>query len=167
VKTASGEHIYFVYPGTHLKNTAGQLGAGLDLRCCGGYAVTVGAIHRTGVSYTWKDGHRPGQAPLARAPQWLLPHHNSATPQPARGYAAAALAGEERELLATPSGQRNTRLNLAAFRLSRFIVTGALARADVENLLFDAAQRLGLSEGEARATIASGLRAGITRSPNT
>jgi hypothetical protein len=163
VRTASGEHVYFAYPGVHLKNTAGQLGPGLDLRCCGGYAVAVGAIHRTGHVYAWKDGHRPGQAPIARIPTWLLPHHHASTPQP-HGYVSAALAAEERELLNTPPGQRNTRLNLAAFRLARFIASGALARADVENVLVDAAQRLGLSEREANATIASGLRAGMTRS---
>src|SRR5438874_672341 len=52
VRTGSGEHLYFVYPKVHLKNTAGKLGVGLDVRCCGGYAVTVGAVHRTGHVYT-------------------------------------------------------------------------------------------------------------------
>jgi hypothetical protein len=164
VTTASGVHLYFAYPGLHLKNTVGKLGPGLDLRCCGGYVVTVGAIHRTGHVYTWKENHRPGQAPLARTPQWLLPHHPPSTPQRHGGYAPAALAAEERELLGTTAGQRNARLNLAAFRLARFITTGALARADIENVLFDAAQRLGLSEREARGTILSGLRAGLSRS---
>jgi len=44
VRTGSGEHLYFRHPRTYLKNTAGKLGAGLDVRCCGGYAVTVGAV---------------------------------------------------------------------------------------------------------------------------
>src|SRR5216683_2840862 len=35
VRTGSGQHLYFAYPGTHLKNTAGKLGPGLDVRCCG------------------------------------------------------------------------------------------------------------------------------------
>ena len=166
VRTASGEHLYFVYPGVHLKNTAGKLGPGLDVRCCGGYAVTVGATHRSGRTYTWKDGHRPGQAPLAPLPTWLSTPRGSAHPTPeptTRGYAAAALASEEQQLLATPVGQRNQRLNLAAFRLARFVASDALTQADVESVLFAAAIRLGLSEREAHATIASGLRAGATR----
>src|ERR1700682_162607 len=61
VRTGSGEHLYFAYAGTHLKNTAGKLGAGLDVRSCGGYAVTVGAVHRTGQIYVWQDGCRPDQ----------------------------------------------------------------------------------------------------------
>jgi hypothetical protein len=80
-----------------------------------------------------------------------------------RGYASAALASEEQQLLAAPVGQRNARLNLAAFRLARFIPTGALAQADIEDALLAAARRLGLPEREARATIHSGLRAGIQR----
>jgi hypothetical protein len=171
VQTSSGEHVYFAYPGMHLKNTAGVLGPGLDLRCCGGYVVTIGAVHSTGCVYTWKEGHTPNTAPIAQLPPWLLERLRS--PRPAsvgaeptihgKGYASAALASEEQQLLATPVGQRNQRLNLAAFRLARFVASGALAQADVESVLFAAALRLGLSEREARATIASGLRAGTSR----
>ncbi len=166
VITASGEHLYFAYPGTHLKNTSGRLGPGLDVRCCGGYVVTVGATHRSGRTYTWKDGHQPGQAPLAKAPTWLHEQTIQRCHPTAKGYASAALASEERQLLSTEPGQRNHRLNLAAFRLARFIATEALAQADVEAVLFDAAMRLGLSDREARGTIASGLRAGVTSVSN-
>src|SRR5579859_122140 len=72
VRTGSGEHVYFAYPRTHLKNTASKLGPGLDVRCCGGYVVTVGAMHRSGKVYVWKDGHRPDQAPIAEMPPWLV-----------------------------------------------------------------------------------------------
>ena len=171
VKTGSGEHLYFRYPNIHLKNTAGKLGAGLDVRCCGGYAVTVGALHCSGHVYTWQPGCRPDQVALADVPAWLLDRLTTTDPRPLlpsrtphRGYAAAALASEERQLLNTPVGQRNTRLNLAAFRLGRFIATQALAHGDVEAVLFDVAARLGIPPHEARATIASGLRAGVARS---
>jgi Bifunctional DNA primase/polymerase, N-terminal len=165
VVTASGEHLYFAYPGVHLKNTSGKLGPGLDVRCCGGYVVTVAATHSSGRTYTWKDGHRPGQAPLATPPAWLLPQSTQqhAEERKTRGYAAAALASEEQQLLATPEGQRNQRLNLAAFRLARFVASGTLNQADVEDVLVDAARRLGLPDREAHATIASGLRAGAGR----
>ena len=171
VRTGSGEHLYFVYPRIHLKNTAGKLGPGLDVRCCGGYVVTVGAVHRNGHVYAWQDGCRPDQVSIAELPGWLLerlgppnPRPTLQSPVPHRGYAAAALASEEQQLLRTPVGQRNTRLNLAAFRLARFIATEALAHGDVEPVLFDVATRLGIPPHEARATIASGLRAGLARS---
>src|SRR5579859_4516450 len=63
VRTGSGEHLYFAYPGTHLKNTAGKLGAGLDVRCCGGYAVTVGAVHRTGQVTPGRTAADPTRSP--------------------------------------------------------------------------------------------------------
>jgi Bifunctional DNA primase/polymerase, N-terminal len=172
VKTASGEHVYFAYPDKHLSNTAGKLGPGLDIRCCGGYVVTVGATHRSGHIYTWMNGHRPDQAPVAHMPEWLLqPARQNLQPSSterdsSRGYAFAALVSEERQLLATPIGQRNHRLNLAAFRLARFIVTGVLAEGDVRDVLLAAAARLGLSEREAQATISSSLRAGINSTRN-
>ena len=141
------------------------------MRCCGGYAVTVGAVHRSGSVYAWQAGYRPDQVALADPPAWLLGRLTTPDPRPLvpsrtphRGYAAAALASEERQLLQTPVGQRNTRLNLAAFRLGRFIATEALANGDVEAVLFDVAARLGIPPHEARATIASGLRAGVARS---
>ena len=133
--------------------------------------VTVGAVHRSGHVYAWQAGCRPDQVPLADPPAWLLGQLTTSDPRslvrsrtPHRGYAAAALASEERQLLQTPVGQRNTRLNLAAFRLGRFIATEALANGDVEAVLFDVAARLGIPPHEARATIASGLRAGVARS---
>ena len=135
-----------------------------------GYVVTVGALHRTGQVYAWQHGSSPDEVPLASLPAWLLerlttpnPRPPLPPPRPHRGYAAAALASEEQQLLQTPVGQRNTRLNLAAFRLGRFIATEALAHSDVEAVLFDVAARLGVPAHEARATIASGLRAGTTR----
>lgn len=169
VRTGSGEHIYFSYAGTHLKNTAGKLGPGLDVRCCGGYVVTVRAVHRNGHTYAWQDGCRPDQVPIASLPTWLLERLTTPNPRPSlqpltptRGYAAAALASEEQQLLSTPIGQRNNRLNLAAFRLARFVASEALAHGDVEAVLLDVAARLGIPPHEARATVASGLRAGLT-----
>jgi putative DNA primase/helicase len=114
VRTGSREHLYFAYPKIHLKNTAGTLGAGLDVRCCGGYAVTVGAVHRTGHVYAWQDGCRPDQLPIAPMPPWLLERLTTSNLRPPlqartsleprtanRGYASAALASEEQQLLRT------------------------------------------------------------------
>ena len=51
------------------------------------------------------------------------------------------------------------------FGSARFIAIEALAHGDVEAVLFDVAARLGIPQHEARATIASGLRAGTGRGP--
>ena len=169
VQTASGEHLYFAYPGAHPRNTAGALGPGLDVRCCGGYVVAVGAVHRAGVPYVWKQGCAPAQAAAAELPSWLLerllPRPRISSLRASSGYAEAALASELKDLLGTTQGQRNTRLNLAAFRLARFVGSGALTRASVEEVLGNAAGKIGLSEREASATIQSGMRAGLARLP--
>lgn len=174
VLTASGEHVYFAYPGMHLKNSVGKLGSGLDVRCCGGYVVAVGAAHCSGHVYIWKDGHRPDQVALANPSNWLVERLLTPQPRPPahiqnrdKGRAAAALADEERQLLATPVGQRNNRLNLAAFRLAQYVAMEAMTRGDIEAVLLDAAAKLGIHKREATATIASGMRAGLKLSPNT
>ncbi len=70
-------------------------------------------------------------------------------------------------LRAAKSGNRNNALNLAAFKLGRYIAAGIFNRQDIEYALFDEACHLGLdSDGGCReagikATIASGINAGM------
>ena len=60
-----GVHLYFRYPaGETVRNSAGRLGPGLDVRGEGGYVVVPPS--RTQSTYEWLD-----KAPLAE-PAWLL-----------------------------------------------------------------------------------------------
>jgi hypothetical protein len=80
-------------------------------------------------------------------------------------YAEAALANEVAAMSGARRGQRNERLNLAAFNLGKLIGAGALSGPDVEARLYGAASASGLlaDDGEraVRATIRSGLDAGM------
>jgi hypothetical protein len=78
-------------------------------------------------------------------------------------YAAAALRGECVDVAATPEGSRNHRLNRAAFAAGTLVGAGALDDHQAVELLLGAALAVGLSETEARRTIASGLSAGRDR----
>jgi hypothetical protein len=71
-KTGSGgEHIFFVYPEhADIRNSAGKLGAGLDVRGNGGYVVAPPSIHPNGTIYEWVV--LPSQTPLAEMPEWLI-----------------------------------------------------------------------------------------------
>ena len=58
-------------------------------------------------------------------------------------------------------GQRNDKLNNAAFSLGQFVGAGLLTRPEVEAMLTNTAQALGLGEMEIQKTIKSGLEAGL------
>jgi hypothetical protein len=108
-----------------------------------------------------KQGRRPDQERRGRA---------GSAPAGALGpggeygaYAEKALHEELTTLARTPEGShnRNNRLNQAAFALGQLVGAGVLNRERVEEALIDAAAGIGLEETESRATIRSGLDAGI------
>ena len=76
-------------------------------------------------------------------------------------YGLSALADECQDLATTPSGGRNTRLNLAAFRLAQLVAGGELTAATVERELLAAASSAKLDAREAEATFKSGFDAGM------
>ena len=75
-------------------------------------------------------------------------------------YARAAVDREADEVAATQVGQRNHRLNTAAFSLGQLVGAGLISQDTVAQRLLNAARVSGLSEHEALRTIDSGLRAG-------
>jgi hypothetical protein len=72
----------------------------------------------------------------------------------------AALEREAREVAVAPQGERNVRLNIAAWRLGRLVGARLMGEEAVVDLLIVAATAAGLGEREALATIRSGVRAG-------
>jgi hypothetical protein len=160
-----GRHLYFAHPGGVVPNSAGRLGLGLDVRGDGGYVVVPPSRHPAGPRYRWSP------APLAPLPAWLhqlmLPPPPPPRPDPPAvsrpgTWAAAALADEAAGVRAAPEGVRNHTLNRAAFALGQLVAGGHLDETAVVAELLDAAATAGLGEGEARATVASGLRAGAS-----
>jgi hypothetical protein len=75
-------------------------------------------------------------------------------------YGRSVLVAECNEAASTPPGDRNNRLNKAAFRVGQLIGCGAISLADAQTHLTSAAQACGLPEGPSQSTIASGLRGG-------
>ena len=142
VRTGAGEHLYFTYPGAHLKNTAGNLGPGLDVRCCGDTSSRL-------VPCTAPARSMPGRmAPVRTRSPWPACRHGCSSDSPHR--IPDHHSSHVHRIVATPrrrslrknnsscrprSASANTRLNLAAFRLGRFIATEALAHGDVEAVL--------------------------------
>lgn len=79
------------------------------------------------------------------------------------GYAQRALADEIAKLARTPEGShnRNIQLNQSAFALGQLVGAGVLDQGGIEAALYGVAVSIGLGEVEAKATIESGLEAGI------
>jgi hypothetical protein len=86
----------------------------------------------------------------------------SGHPNPSRDP-DASLAGLARVVRDAPVGQRNDKLNWAAFRAGEHVLAGAVAPGDAEGELLAAALDAGLGEAEALRTIRSGLDASTRR----
>gem|GEM_PF-3321772 len=163
-------HIYFKWPdGWDIRNSAGLVAPGVDVRGDGGMVVGVPSVKPGHAKpYRWKNP--PGQFGLADCPGWLLRIcvKLSQPASPSRlsidtggnAWADAALRRELATLCAAPEGQRNQALNTAAFNLGQIVAGGSLSEQNVTDRLSAAALSIGLEPGETAATIKSGLQAG-------
>ncbi|GHF72884.1 bifunctional DNA primase/polymerase [Streptomyces griseosporeus] len=150
---SGGRHLWLTGPAdTAVPNSAGRLAPGIDIRGAGGYLVGPGSRTAHGVYTT-----APGTAHLAPAPcppsllRLLLPPPRAE--HPARPSTAVHGQGLVQFVLGAHEGQRNTRLFWAACRAYENGIGPALLAP-----LIDAAVDTGLTEREARATIASAAR---------
>lgn len=171
VRTGSGGwHVLFAWPGHEVRNSAGHLGPGVDVRGDGGYVIGPPSLHSAGDRYVWSRG---GELPAM--PDWLtrliepprIERPAPRDPVPITDaldrWAATALRGEIERVRFAPEGARNHALNRAAFALGQIAGTGALQSDEIEAHLRRAAASAGLSEREAALTIRSGMNAGIAR----
>jgi putative DNA primase/helicase len=67
VTPRAGAHYFFNHPGEEIRNSAGMLGVGLDVRGDGGFVVVPPSEGANGRRYEPDD-----RAPLANPPDWLL-----------------------------------------------------------------------------------------------
>ncbi|OEJ26831.1 hypothetical protein AS594_22435 [Streptomyces agglomeratus] len=155
VRTRSGgTHLYFAAPaGFELRNTGGKIGWKVDTRAVGGYVVAAGS---TVDGHPYQTVHDTLPAAL---PGWLADVlAPKPTPAPVRLPAQAPgrrAVGLVKTVLDAPEGERNNRLYWATLRAYE---RGSEAAAGIAAALVDAAVSVGLSEREARATVASAER---------
>ncbi len=109
VKTGGGgTHYYFRCPDFEVKNSVGEIAAGIDIRGEGGYIIAPPSLHASGQRYCFTEAVDPKRfADLPEAPEWLLqrlqpePQHPSAKPSSFWHELISNGAGE---------GQRNSSL---------------------------------------------------------
>lgn len=173
-----GLHLYFEQPAdVEIRNRAGVILPGVDVRGTGGYVVVPYSVRRgpqavedgcDGVAYQWQ-GNRPQVLRGPQAPPQLIdavrprddipedtrPISERAAPRPPVDasdplalFAAAALDGELERVRNAPKGRRNATLNNAALALGQVGAHGFFDFATCESLLLAAADACGLLKSD-------------------
>jgi hypothetical protein len=114
-----GVHLYFTTD-VEVRNSAGKIGPGIDIRGDGGYVVAPPSLHISGNRYTWD---RPPEQTAAPMPAWLL-----ATTQQAQAAKGATPTAVWRDLVKHGVGEG--RRNDVITRLA-----GHLLRRDIDPLV--------------------------------
>ena len=75
-RTKRGYHLFFKMPtnGTDVRNSAGRIGDGIDVRGSGGYIVLPPSPHPEGGVYRWAKGRSPNEIEVVDTPDW--PRHS-------------------------------------------------------------------------------------------
>ncbi len=162
-----GGHLYFRMPAVPVKNSASKVAPGIDVRGQGGYIVappskvpagryTIESSEPVAALPNWLDTLL---SPTARPPARRSPASDTASKPPPAHPATprTALDAELDRVRSAATGTRNDLLCRAAFKLGQLVDRGDLERHAVTNELLDAANRVGLTETEALATIRSGF----------
>jgi Bifunctional DNA primase/polymerase, N-terminal len=168
-RTGSGYHLVYAHPGVRIASGPGKGGSGIDVKSDDAYIVAAPSVHPgTGRPYRWLGPLTGEPVPL---PQYWVERLREPDrpcrpgPVPVQGvrgtqYALGALRRQLAELLKVKMGIRNAALNRTAFVIGQLVGAGMLDERDATAALEDAGQRIGLSPGEVRRSVASGLRAG-------
>lgn len=121
--------------------------------------------------YGWKNP--PGLFGFTECPAWLLDVCRKPATGDARSsgfrpnaagasaWAQAALRAELADVFSAAGSTRNNALDAAAFALGQIVGGGSLGEEDVRARLIGAGLNIDLEEAETRATVNSGLRAGM------
>lgn len=165
-----GYHLLWRMPEDRdVRNSASQVAPAIDVRGSGGYIVLPPSGHVSGRRYEWVDGRSPWDLDPVPAPRWLVDLAAPPRPEPLpinvsdaarpRSYVRAAIEQECAELARTPEGGRNSRLNVAAYSLARFVTSGEADGHAVARALAYAAAQAGLGEREIHRTLQSAFSA--------
>jgi Bifunctional DNA primase/polymerase, N-terminal/Primase C terminal 1 (PriCT-1) len=105
VVTGNGRHLYFKMPDVPVRNSAGKIAPGVDVRGDAGYVLVPPSTHPSGKRYAWSVD---SAGVIAEAPDWLLARVTERT----GGNRQATPPSEWRALMAegVPEGRRDCTL---------------------------------------------------------
>jgi hypothetical protein len=156
---SGGLHLFFRHL-DGLRNSAGKIAQGVDVRGDGGYFIHWGCAGLDSRDY-------PASG-IPEWPRWLLssltdppmPPPPSARPAANDGSALAKLQGIVRHVAAASPVRRNCVVFWAACRIGEMAATGGLQEQWGADVVVEAATRAGLPVREAVRTVARGLARG-------
>lgn len=158
---SGGRQLFFRYPvGFDLRNSASKLGPGLDSRGWHGYVVLPPSLHPCGERYQWIAPPRGGV--LAELPaRWARKLHRKPPPptlpvpvRPLGTFSDAIVDRLMKQVQRAPSGARHATLYAVTSDLREKQTAGLVPSGDYEEDLIKAACNSGLSDAEARDTVA-------------
>jgi hypothetical protein len=162
-----GRHIYFRLPaGRRIRNSAGRLGVGLDVRGEGGYIVAPPSYRPDG-RYVWTRS--PSEVGVSEAPDWLVdlldpPRRRRPRRRMVPSSTAACQSARQRldraraRVAFAREGTRNDTLNAQMYHMLKDVDQGLLSVEEVAMELANAALSCGLDLPEIKATLASAMR---------
>lgn len=169
-KTGGGGAQYvWKWNGREIRNSAGKIAPGIDVRGNGGYVILPPSGHPSGGTYEWLTKKTPIEAPdwlaeLAAKKEEAAPQ--SRVPGMSSKYGEAALARELVKLSSAVEGSRNQTLNECAYSIGQLVAGGELNGLQAETALYGVAVSIGLQGKESRNTIRSAFQ-GAASAPRT
>jgi hypothetical protein len=181
-------HRWWRYPdGLEIKNSANEIGSGIDVRGEGGMVIAPPSWvpdrpasdkkpARPAGAYKWRN-----DLPIADAPQWLLDLVVASKEKPKRAeptertvvnvpplpdvatYVERVSHREYHNVAQAPAGRRNHQLNISSLILGKYVGSGELDEQKAIQTMLDACKVNGLlddGEDKCLATIESGLKKG-------
>jgi hypothetical protein len=164
-----GYAIFFRYQGEPISGKTGTPEPGIDPRR-GLLSVTLPpSVHiTTGAPYRWLTAPWDRAPPVA--PDWLLRLvRPPVEPDIARRVVVGDSSGRRaliaaiRAIQTAPSGAGNDTLNRRSYYVARWVAAGAISETEAVEGLYAAALDRAIPRPEARATIKSAFRKGLTR----
>jgi hypothetical protein len=124
--TARGRHLFFKCPDTPVRNSAGKIATGIDVRATGGYVIAPPSVHPSGKRYCWSVD---SATTFAAAPDWLL----AIIAEPETATATAASEWRELARNGVREGQRNSSAARLAGHLLRHYIDPHVAHELVQS----------------------------------